>query len=187
MNEIIKKSLESHRRCLESIERCVPQIERVSSIFIDSLRKNGKIIFAGNGGSASDSQHLAAELVGRFKENRNALGALALSVNTSILTAVGNDFGFEEIFSRQIEALASTNDAFMAISTSGNSQNLINAVKKAKEMKVVTIGLLGKNGGKLKSLVDTALVVDCDDTPRIQEIHITIGHILCEIVEYQLK
>jgi D-sedoheptulose 7-phosphate isomerase len=186
MDEIIKISLESHKKALEFLEANCLKLQEIASLFISTLKNNGKIIFMGNGGSAADAQHLAAELVGRFKKNRHALAAISLSCDTSVLTAIGNDFGFEEIFSRQIEALARAPDLVIAISTSGDSENIINAVKKAKELGLKTVGFLGKNGGKLNNLVDFSLLIPSLDTPRIQEIHIFAGHIICEIVEKEL-
>jgi len=181
--KIIEEALKEHKKVLSSLEKQIPKIEKIASLCISSLEKGGKIIFCGNGGSAADSQHLAAELVGRFLKERKSLPSLALSVNTSILTAVGNDYGFEKVFSKQIEALGKPKDLLIAISTSGNSKNIIEAVKKAKEKGIKTIGFLGKGGGKLKKLVDISLIVESNNTPRIQEIHILIGHIICEIIE----
>jgi len=158
-------------------------IEKIASLCISSLKKGGKIVFCGNGGSAADSQHLAAELVGRFLKEKRPLSSLALSTNTSILTALGNDYGFEYTFSKQVEALLKPEDVLVAISTSGNSKNVIEAVKKAKEIKVKTIGLLGKGGGKLKKIVDLPLVIESNNTARIQEMHILVGHILCKLIE----
>ena len=184
--KIIEEALKEHKKVLSSLEKQIPKIEKIASLCISSLEKGGKIIFCGNGGSAADSQHLAAELVGRFLKERKSLPSLALSVNTSILTAVGNDYGFEKVFSKQIEALGKPKDLLIAISTSGNSKNIIEAVKKAKEKGIKTIGFLGKGGGKLKKLVDISLIVESNNTPRIQEIHILIGHIICEIIENQM-
>ena len=137
----------------------------------------------GNGGSAADAQHIAGELVGRFKKERKAIPAISLSTDTSILTAIGNDYGFEKVFERQIEALGNKGDVVIGISTSGNSENVYRAMKLAKKMGLTTIGLLGNDGGKIKNLSDIALVVPSKNTPRIQETHITIGHIICEGVE----
>ena len=150
------------------------------------LASGGKLLLMGNGGSAADSQHIAAELVGRFKKERAAIPAIALTVDSSSLTALGNDYGFEAIFSRQIEALATAKDAVMGISTSGNSQNVIRALNLARNMGAATIGLMGHGGGKMKDCVDICIVVPSDDTARIQEVHITIGHIICEIIEQDL-
>jgi len=152
----------------------------------ECLERGNKILICGNGGSAADSQHFAAELVGRFKLERKGLPAIALTTDTSILTAIGNDYGFDQIFERQVEALGKEGDILVGISTSGNSENVIRAVKKAKEIGIYTIGLLGKSGGKLKDLVDLSLVVPSNNTPRIQECHVLIYHIVCEEVEKRL-
>ena len=181
--KIIKEAIEEHKKVLFSLEKCVSLIEKIASLCISSLKKGGKIVFCGNGGSAADSQHLAAELVGRFLKEKRPLSSLALSTNTSILTALGNDYGFEYTFSKQVEALLKPEDVLVAISTSGNSKNVIEAVKKAKEIKVKTIGLLGKGGGKLKKIVDLPLVIESNNTARIQEMHILVGHILCKLIE----
>lgn len=150
------------------------------------LDKGGKLILMGNGGSAADSQHIAAELVGRFKKERRAMPAIALTVDTSSLTALGNDYGFDTIFERQVEALAHENDAVVGISTSGNSENVVRALKKANALGAETIGLVGNNGGKIKEVANLSLVVPSNDTARIQEVHITIGHIICELIEEDL-
>ena len=150
------------------------------------LQKGGKLILMGNGGSAADSQHIAAELIGRFKKERKAIPAIALTVDTSSLTALGNDYGFETIFERQLEALAQKNDAVVGISTSGNSENVVRALKKANALGAETIGLLGNNGGKIKEVANLSIVIPSNDTARIQEVHITIGHIICELIEEDL-
>jgi D-sedoheptulose 7-phosphate isomerase len=183
MQQIISRSIKKHKEALRLIEAKYKIINKIAKLIINSLENNGKIIFMGNGGSASDAQHLAAELVGRFKKNRKPLAAISLSANIATLTAVGNDFGFEEIFSRQIESLANKDDVVVGISTSGNSRNVINAITQAKRLKLKTVGFLGNNGGALGRLVDVALTVPICDTPRIQEMHIMAGHIICEIVE----
>jgi D-sedoheptulose 7-phosphate isomerase len=150
------------------------------------LGKGGKLILMGNGGSAADSQHIAAELVGRFKKERLAIPAIALTVDTSTLTALGNDYGFDTIFERQVEAYAGENDAVVGISTSGNSENVIRALKKANTIGAETIGLVGNNGGKIKEVANLSIIVPSNDTARIQEVHITIGHIICELIEEDL-
>lgn len=150
------------------------------------LEKGGKLILMGNGGSAADCQHIAAELVGRFKKERRAMPAIALTVDTSSLTALGNDYGFDTIFERQIEALGRENDAVVGISTSGNSENVVRALKKANAIGAETIGLVGNNGGKIKEVANLSIVVPSNDTARIQEVHITIGHIICELIEEDL-
>lgn len=162
------------------------EISRAIEMAHQSLRNNGKILLMGNGGSAGDAQHIAAEFVGRYKDDRKALPAIALSVDTSALTCIGNDYGFEMIFERQIDALCRSNDVVIGFSTSGNSENIIRGIKRAKEIGAGTISLLGKKGGRAKDLADVTVIVPSDDTARIQETHITIGHILCEIIEQKL-
>ncbi len=148
-----------------------------------SYQKGGKLLLMGNGGSAADAQHIAAEFVGRYKKERRPVAALALTVDTSILTCIGNDYGYDQVFSRQVESLAKPEDVVIGISTSGNSENVIRGVDKAREIGAKTIGLLGNQGGKLKDKVDLAIVVPSKNTARIQEAHITIGHIICEILD----
>ena len=183
MKENIKTALENHQEALKLLEKQSSTIARIASLFIESLEAGGKIIFIGNGGSAADAQHLAAELVGRFRKNRGALAALALTTDTSILTAIGNDFGFDEVFSRQIEAIAKDKDLLVGISTSGKSKNIIKAIEKAKAIGLKSIGFLGKDGGDIKGLVDVDLTISSDDTPSIQEMHTLAGHTICGIVE----
>jgi D-sedoheptulose 7-phosphate isomerase len=145
--------------------------------------KNGKVILFGNGGSASDSQHIAAELVGRFKKDRTALAAIALTVNTSVLTSLANDYGYEVVFARQIEALGQKNDVAIGISTSGKAKNVANGLRQAKKMGLKTVALTGGDGGEIAKLAEVSLVVPSPVTARIQEAHITIGHIICELIE----
>ncbi|MCR4966111.1 MAG: D-sedoheptulose 7-phosphate isomerase [Bacteroidales bacterium] len=161
-------------------------IKTVAELMCKSLRANGKIHFCGNGGSAADAQHLAAELSGRFYFDRPPLNAEALHCNTSYLTAVGNDYGYEHIFSRLLAGTGHPGDVLVGISTSGNSQNILNAFEKAREMNIHTVSLTGLSGGKMKDLSDICLNVPSTDTPRIQESHILIGHIICELVETEL-
>lgn len=162
----------------------IPAMDRAARLMIEALEKGNKILFFGNGGSAADSQHLAAELVGKmFIEGRRALPAIALTTDSSCLTALGNDFGFEAVFARQIEALGKSGDVAVGITTSGQSPNVLAAAKTARQMGLKTIGFIGRDGGKLKGLVDVAIVVPSESTQRIQESHITIGQILCELVE----
>ena len=149
----------------------------------ERLRRGGRILVAGNGGSAADAQHLAAELSGRYLKERKALAGIALTTDTSALTAIGNDYGFDVVFSRQVEALGRPGDLFIGISTSGNSPNVIKAVESAKELGLKTLGLLGRDGGKLKTLVDDALVVPSSVTARIQEVHQMIYHFWCEAID----
>jgi len=164
------------------------KIIKISEILAECIKDEGKILLCGNGGSAADAQHFAGELVVRLSSDytRSALPAITLSSNDYVLTACANDFGFEQVFSRQIEALGKPEDVLLCISTSGNSPNLIEAVKKAKEKKMKTIGLLGKDGGRMAKLVDFSLVVPSQKTQRIQEAHITICHILTSLIEKAL-
>ena len=183
MEENIKIAFEQHKKALRLLEEQSSTIAKIACLFSKSLEAGGKIIFIGNGGSAADAQHLAAELVGRFRKNRGGLAAIALTTDTSILTAVGNDFGFDQIFSRQIEALAKKEDLLVGISTSGKSKNIIKAIEKAKAIGLKIVGLLGKDGGDIKDLVDVDLTISLDNTQSIQEMHILAGHTICEIVE----
>lgn len=179
----LKESIEIKNLVLKSL---VPQIEKAANWMIEALRAGNKIMFFGNGGSAADAQHLAAEIVGRYRKDRKALPAISLTTDTSILTAVSNDYGFETIFAREIEALAKSGDIAFGISTSGNSRNVLEGLGKAKELGCKTIGLLGCDGGRIAEVVDLAIIVPCRATPRIQESHITIGHILCSLIEQEI-
>jgi D-sedoheptulose 7-phosphate isomerase len=161
-------------------------IGEVAAVCIGALRKGNKILFAGNGGSAADSQHLAAELVSRFAYDRPGLPAFALTTDTSALTAIGNDYGFEHLFARQIEAVGVAGDVFFGISTSGRSPNVLNAVRVARGKSLVTVGLTGRGGGQMPELCDYCLRVPSDYTPRIQEGHIVMGHIICSLIEQQM-
>lgn len=186
MHPIIIRSLTDCNTALGLLDKQAPTIEKIAALCANALKSGGKIVFIGNGGSAADSQHLAAELVGRFKKERKALPALALNVNTSILTAIGNDYGYDDVFSRQVEAIVTEKDVVFGISTSGKSKNVINAIKTAKALGAKTVGFLGQDGGALKSLVDIDLTIAVKDTPRIQEMHIFAGHVICEIIETTL-
>ncbi|MCX7796946.1 MAG: D-sedoheptulose 7-phosphate isomerase [bacterium] len=161
-------------------------VEKATQLLIETLKNGNKILVAGNGGSSADSQHLVGELVGRFLKERKALPGIALTTNTSILTAIGNDYSFDKVFSRQVEALGSKGDTLIVISTSGNATNLVSAVNTAKSLSINTVGLLGCDGGKLGSLVDIPIIVRLHSTPRIQEIHIAIIHTICELIEIEL-
>jgi D-sedoheptulose 7-phosphate isomerase len=163
--------------------RVAEQIAEAASAIVNCLRAGGKLIIFGNGGSASDAQHMVAELVGRYGAKRQALAAIALTTNSSSLTAIANDFGFEEIFARQLEALAKPQDLVLAISTSGNSPNVLRALETAKTLGLKKIGLTGNDGAKLRDLVDISVIVPSTSTPRIQEAHTLVIHILCGIVE----
>lgn len=184
--EDIKKELrDSANLKLKVAETLADKINLVGAELAKALKNGGKAIFCGNGGSAADSQHMATELVVRLSANteRQALPAISLTTNTSILTACANDFGFDQVFSRQVEALGLKGDVLFAISTSGNSQNVINAVMAAKRVGISTVGFLGGSGGKLGGMVDMPLIVPSHDVQRIQECHITIGHIIIGMVE----
>ena len=160
--------------------------EKIYQVFLEIARrvKEGKkILLCGNGGSAADCQHIAAELVGRFSMERRALPAVALTTDTSVITAVANDYSFDKIFERQVEALGEEGDVLIGISTSGNSKNVVNAVKKANEKGLLTVGFLGKDGGELAKLCHHSFIVKSHSTPRIQEVHITLGHTLCDFIE----
>ena len=190
MNDSIKKQLlESADLKRQLADKFCDIISVIAGICVKSIKRGGKIMLCGNGGSAADCQHLAAELVVRLTGDfdRQALPALALTTDTSILTASANDYGFDHVFARQIKALGNPDDVLIAISTSGNSANVIRAVQTANEKQIYTIGLTGKDGGNLISLVNKALLVPSNDVARIQEAHITIGHIIISLVERELK
>lgn len=183
ITDIILESIQVKEQLLHT---CLGQIKDIADIIIEALKKNGKVILFGNGGSAADSQHIAAEFVGRFKKDRSALAAIALTTNSSILTSLANDYGYEVVFAKQIEALGQKNDVAVGISTSGKAKNVALGIKQAKKMGIRTVALTGGDGGELAKLADTALVVPSNVTARIQEAHITIGHVICELVEQTL-
>ena len=169
-----------------TLEREKNNIEVSISSILKALKNKKKLLICGNGGSAAQSQHFAAELVGRFKIDRLGIPAIALTTDTSILTALGNDFGFDSIFAKQVETLGGEGDILFCLSTSGNSENLIKAISKAKEKKISTISLLGKNGGKIKGISDLSIIVPSHDTARIQEVHLVIIHSICQTIEKNL-
>ena len=183
---MIENAISEHIAVLGALRGLAEPIVAAGRLCSRTLQAGGKILLCGNGGSAADAQHIAAELVGRFKKERRAIPAIALTVDTSSLTALGNDYGFDTIFERQLEALARENDAVVGISTSGNSENVVRALKKANSIGAETIGLVGNNGGKIKEVANLSIVVPSNDTARIQEVHITIGHIICELIEEDL-
>jgi D-sedoheptulose 7-phosphate isomerase len=168
------------------LEKCVHEILDSGLELARTIRAGGKILFCGNGGSAADAQHLAAELVGRLRRERRPLSGIALTTDTSILTAIGNDYGFKEIFSRQVIAIGLPGDVLVGISTSGNSEDVITAAQTAQKRGMITVGLLGRDGGKIAAVVDHKVVVPAQDTQRIQECHILVGHIWMDIVEKEL-
>lgn len=185
-DKIKDKLLESIQVKEELMRTCIGQTVQIAQCIIDCLKKGGKAIFFGNGGSAADSQHLAAEFVGRFKKDRKALSAIALTTDTSIITSLANDYGYEVIFAKQIEALGNKNDVVIGISTSGKAKNVLMAIKRAKQMGLKTIALTGGDGGVLAKEADMSLLIPSKVTARIQEAHITIGHIVCELAEEAL-
>lgn len=170
-------------RALASLSEDIEEMARVCT---ETLKAGNKIMFCGNGGSAADSQHLAAELVGRYKLNRPAMNALALTVDTSILTAVGNDYGYDTVFARQLEGLGHRGDLLVGLSTSGNSRNIVLAMELAREMGVRTAALTGQGGGAMKVLANFCIAVPSDATNNIQEMHIAVGHLICELVEQEM-
>lgn len=187
-DDILKQINESILMKNKMIDQCVDSIEKASRILIDAFGKKRKLLICGNGGSAADSQHIAAELISSFRSSlrRKSLPAIALTTDTSMITAFSNDFGFDRVFARQVEGIGEEGDVFMGISTSGNSVNVIEALKEAKNKGMITIGLLGKDGGKLKEMFDCSIIIPSDDTPRVQEGHILAYHIICDLVEKAL-
>ena len=186
MQSIIKHEFSEHiLAAQDTINSITKQIETASKICINSLKNGGKILIMGNGGSAADAQHIAAELVGRYKTERKGLPAIALTTDTSAITSIANDYGFLHVFDRQVEALAHKDDVDIGISTGGTSPNVVNALTAANKLDCKTIGLSGKDGGDFNALCDVNLVVNSDDTPRIQEINILIGHTICHIIEQE--
>jgi len=181
----IKKSFETKQAIYEN-EKLLDKIEEVAKKCVNLYKTDKKTILAGNGGSAADAQHIAAELVGRYGFDRPSIPSLALTTDTSNLTAIGNDYGYNFVFSRQLEGMGQDGDIFIGISTSGNSKNILNAFESAKRKNIFTIALTGRDGGKMAQVADIALVVPSESTPRIQESHILIGHILCDIIEKEI-
>ncbi|MCK9338135.1 MAG: D-sedoheptulose 7-phosphate isomerase [Arcobacteraceae bacterium] len=176
---------------IKSVTECLPKLEadvsKAAYLIVEALKKGNKVLLCGNGGSAADAQHIAAELTGRYKTERRGLPGIALTTDTSALTAIGNDYGYDRIFDRQVEALARSGDVLIGISTSGNSKNVINALNVAREMGCVTIGLSGRDGGAMNDVCDINIVVPSFDTPRIQEMHILIGHTICHCIDDNLS
>ena len=183
MSQMFQEYIDRHNEAVKALAALESDILGVGEMLVKTLRAGNKILVMGNGGSAADAQHMVAELVGRFEVERCGLPAVALTTDTSILTAVSNDFGFESLFSRQIEALAQDGDVVIGISTSGNSANVLRGMEKAREKGCQTVGLLGRDGGTIGKLADCALTVNVDHTPHIQEAHGIIIHLLCQIVD----
>lgn len=186
MEYLFLKNLEQHRRLFASLDSLQADVDAAGLLAAQSLDGGYKILFCGNGGSAADSQHLASELTGRFIKDRRPLAALALTTDSSALTCIGNDYAFDEVFARQVAGLGRAGDVLVAISTSGNSRNVVRAVEEARRIGMKVVGLLGRDGGVLKAQCDVAIVVPSDVTARIQEAHILIGHTLCGLIEQHL-
>lgn len=187
MIESIKAQFSAHTATIEEIEKILSGKIADSVLMIEEALSSGnKLLVMGNGGSAADAQHFAAEIIGRFKMERRALPAIALTTDSSALTAIGNDYGFEAVFSRQVEGLGAPGDVVFGISTSGNSPNVLSALARGRELGCRTISLLGRDGGTIKSVSDISIIVPSNDTPRIQEGHITIIHIICDLIEKRM-
>ena len=188
MKQAIKDEFSSYLETINTVINSMEEkLEAASALAVETLKNGNKILLCGNGGSAANAQHIAAELTGRYKTERRGLPGIALTTDTSVLTAIGNDYGYDRIFDRQVEALANKGDLLIGISTSGNSKNVINALKIAKEMGCKTLGLSGRNGGAMNDVCDLNLVVPSNNTPRIQEIHISFGHTICQIIDDELS
>jgi len=187
MEEIIRRVAKESRRIQEGfVQKNTSQLIDCAEYISKAFKNDRKLMLCGNGGSAADAQHIAAEFVNRFLLDRHPLPAMALTTDTSIITSVANDYRYEDVFSKQIQALGVEGDILLAISTSGNSKNILSAIKTAKEKGLYTVGLIGGDGGKMLTLVDLSLVVVSNETPRVQETHILAGHLICELVEYIL-
>lgn len=178
----IESSISTKQKLFENKE-LIKLIETVSKVIIEAYKKGNKTLIAGNGGSAADAQHIAGEFVSRFYFDRPGIPSIALTTDTSILTAIGNDYGYEKLFARQVQANGVSGDIFIGISTSGNSTNIIEALKECKKQKIISIGLTGEHGGEMSTLCDYCIKVPSTETPRIQEVHILIGHLICAVVE----
>lgn len=189
INYYIEEQIEKSYKLKQKIfldKKLIDIISKVSQLAIETYKSGNKVLIAGNGGSAADAQHIAGELVSKFYFDRPALPAIALTTDTSILTSIGNDYGYDKVFERQIQAVGQTEDIFIGITTSGNSQNIINAFKECKKKGIITVGLTGETGGKIEEFCDYCIKVPSHETPRIQEAHIMIGHIICAIIEKAL-
>lgn len=185
IKNIIQDSIDTKQRLLKD-EQLLKCIDEITNEIVSCFNKDGKVLFCGNGGSAADAQHIAAEFSGRFYFDREPLNAEALHVNTSYLTAVGNDYSYDEIYSRIVKAKGRKGDIIVGISTSGNSKNVVRALEQAKEQGMITISFTGESGGKMKDISDYLINIPSNDTPRIQESHILVGHVICELVEEAL-
>lgn len=180
---VFSKAFTDHATVIRTLELQQPLLQTIAEELAKSIKNRHKILWCGNGGSAADSQHLAAELVGRFRRNRKGLPSIALTTDTSILTAIANDFGYEDVFRRQVEALGEPGDVLVGISTSGNSKNVCGALELARDMGLITVAMTGLGGGKMAALADHSLCIDSTDTARVQEAHILVGHMFCDWIE----
>ena len=184
MKDVVYSELQAHKETIERVlDTLQSDIERACNMAVKALKDGKKIILFGNGGSASDAQHIAGELTGRYKKERRALPAISINTDTSALTAIGNDYAYERVFERQVEALAQPGDLLIGISTTGNSENVVKALNRGRQLGCVTLGLSGKGGGKMNGKCDLNIVVPSDDTPRVQEMHILIGHTICQAID----
>ena len=188
MKTVIENEFEAHLETILKVKETMSEpLQEASELIVQTLKNGNKVLFFGNGGSAADAQHIAAELTGRYKTERRGLPGIALTTDTSALTAIGNDYGYDRVFDRQVEALAQKGDLLFGISTSGNSTNVINAFKVGQEIGCKTVGMSGRDGGAMNDYCDVNLVVPSDDTPRIQEMHILFGHTICQIIDNELS
>jgi len=187
MKSIIKNEFAEHLKVVQKMSSLTNRVEIAAKLCIDSLKNGGKILIFGNGGSAADAQHIAAELVGRYKVERKGLAAIALTTDTSSLTSIGNDYGYDRVFDRQVEAIANQGDVVIGISTGGGSLNVINGLQTAKGIGCKLIGFSGRDGGEMNTLCNVNLIAPSKDTPRIQEIHIVIGHTICHLIDHAFK
>ena len=187
MKNLIQNEINAHINATNALDKLTEKIATSAKLCIDCLNSAAKILIFGNGGSAADAQHIAAELIGSYKLQRKSLPAIALTTDSSVITSLGNDFGFDKIFSRQIESIANEGDIVIGITTSGKSSNVISALKLASEKKCTTIGLSGNKGGELNDICDINIVIPSNDTARIQEMHIVIGHTLCHLIDFEFS
>ena len=185
IKSILQDSCDTKQKVIND-DRLIKIIDDVIVACVGALKKGNKLLLAGNGGSAADAQHIAAELVGRYEKDRAGLPAIALTTNTSELTAISNDYGYDNVFQRQVQALANSGDVFFGLSTSGNSVNVVNAIEQCKSLDVVTVAMTGESGGKMQAISDYCINVPSSNTARIQEVHITVGHIICRAIETAL-
>lgn len=186
MQEYINAQFDELAQDITELKALTPEIEKVAQLCTQAIKDGHKVIFCGNGGSAAQSQHLAAELVGRYKLNRPAMNSLSLTVDTSNLTAIGNDYGYDVVFSRQLEGVGQAGDVLVGLSTSGNSKNVVLAFEMAKKKSIKTVAFVGRKGGLMKNMADYAIPVPADTSAHIQEMHIAIGHLVCDLVEKAL-